>query len=141
MPDVSPQPDLFSAVPRADGRRRRRWERSARRSSTYRAQKKLVGRVAVTDDAIAALVDALASTPDRRLSATRAATLLGVPANRAAMVMSQVSKLLNVEGYPVVATDPATQAVTLDAALLAEQYGVRESGLWRFPIWLRWRRR
>ena len=37
------------------------------------------------------------------------------------MVMSQVSKLLNVEGYPVVATDPTTQAVTL----LAEQYGVR----------------
>jgi len=39
--------------------------------------------------------------------------------------MSQVSKLLNVEGYPVVATDPTTQAVTLDTALLAEQYGVR----------------
>ena len=79
----------------------------------------------MTDDAIAALVDSLASTPDRRLSATRAATLLGVPANRVPMVMSQVSKLLNVEGYPVVATDPTTQAVTLDVALLAEQYGVR----------------
>ena len=46
-------------------------------------------------------------------------------ANRVPMVMSQVAKLLNVEGYPVVSTDPATGAVTLDAALLAEQYGVR----------------
>ena len=50
--------------------------------------------------------------------------LLGVQANRVPMVMSQVAKLLNVEGYPVVSADPATQAVTLDAALLAEQYGV-----------------
>ena len=122
VPDV-PQPDLFSSVPEptvsgAVGR-------ALVDSSTYRSQKKLVGRVAVTDDAIAALVDALASTPDRRLSATSAATLLGVPANRVAMVMSQVSKLLNVEGYPVVATEASTQAVTLDASLLAEQYGVR----------------
>ena len=123
VPDV-PQPDLFSAVPEptvAGGAGRALVD-----SRTYRSQKKLVGRVAVTDDAIATLVDALASTPDRRLSATRAATLLGVPANRVAMVMSQVSKLLNVEGYPVVATDPTTQAVTLDAALLADQYGVLE---------------
>ena len=122
MSDV-PQPDLFSAVPEpsvAGGAGRALVD-----SSTYRSQKNLVGRVAVTDDAVAALVDALAATADRRLSATRAASLLGVPANRVAMVMSQVSKLLNVEGYPVVATDPTTQAVTLDVALLAEQYGVR----------------
>lgn len=122
VPDV-PQPDLFSAVPEppvSGGAGRALVD-----SSTYRSQKKLVGRVAVTDDAVATLVDALASVPDRRLSATRAATLLGVPANRVAMVMSQVSKLLNVEGYPVVATEASTQAVTLDASLLAEQYGVR----------------
>lgn len=33
-----------------------------------------------------------------------------------------MSKLLNVEGYPVVCTDPATRAVTLDAShvVLAE---------------------
>ncbi len=117
------EPDLFSAVPEpsvAGGAGRALVD-----SSTYRSQKKLVGRVAVTDDAVAALVDALAATADRRLSATRAASLLGVPANRVSMVMSQVSKLLNVEGYPVVATEASTQAVTLDASLLAEQYGVR----------------
>lgn len=93
--------------------------------ATYRAQKSLVGRLGVTDQAISTLVDALASAPDRRLAASRVASLLGVPANRVPMVMSQVAKLLNVEGYPVVSTDPATGAVTLDAGLLAEQYGVR----------------
>ena len=41
--------------------------------------------------------------------------MVGVPVNRVPQVMSQVAKLLNVEGYPVVATDPATQAVTLAA--------------------------
>ena len=46
-------------------------------------------------------------------------------ANRVPLVMSQVAKLLNVEGYPVVSSDPATQAVRLDAELLAEQYGVQ----------------
>lgn len=40
------------------------------------------------------------------------------------MVMSPVAKLLNVEGYPVVSSDPATQAVSLDPGLVAEQYGV-----------------
>ena len=44
---------------------------------------------------------------------------------RVPLVMSQVAKLLNVEGYPMVSSDPATQAVTLDAELLAEQYGVQ----------------
>ncbi len=53
------------------------------------------------------------------------ATLVASAANRVPLVMSQVAKLLNVEGYPVVSSDPATQAVTLDAELLAEQYGVQ----------------
>ena len=53
------------------------------------------------------------------------ATLVASAANRVPLVMSQVAKLLNVEGYPMVSSDPATQAVTLDAELLAEQYGVQ----------------
>lgn len=121
----APQPDLFTEpapVP-AGGPG---MGASLLGSATYKAQKTLVGRLGVTDPAIAGLIDALASAPDRRLPAGRIAALLGVPANRVGMVMSQVAKLLNVEGYPVVSTDPATQAVTLDAALLAEQYGVTE---------------
>lgn len=53
------------------------------------------------------------------------ATLVASATNRVPLVMSQVAKLLNVEGYPVVSSDPATQAVRLDAELLAEQYGVQ----------------
>ena len=118
QPDLFTEPEPAGAEPPAVGA-------DLLASATYKAQKALVGRLGVTDVAIATLVDGLASAPDRRLAAGRVASLLGVPANRVGMVMSQVSKLLNVEGYPVVSTDPATQAVTLDAALLAEQYGVR----------------
>ena len=122
-PDTSPQPDLFTGTPEPVASRSVGAALTA--SRTFADQKKLVGRLAVTDDAVARLLDALAATPDRRLPASRVATVVGVPVNRVPQVMSQVAKLLNVEGYPVVATDPATQAVTLDAALLAEQYGVR----------------
>ncbi len=119
---AAPQPDLFSAepAPAAVGG----VGAALVASETYAAQKKLVGRLALTDASVAALVDGLVAAVDHRLSATRVAALLAVPANRVPMVMSQVAKLLNVEGYPVVSSDPGTQAVTLDAALLAEQYGV-----------------
>lgn len=122
----APQPDLFTEPAPAsttDG-----VGAALLASATYRSQKTLVGRLGVTDAAIGTLVDALASAPDRRLAAGRVAVALGVPANRVGLVMSQVAKLLNVEGYPVVSTDPATQAVTLDTALLAEQYGVQNWG-------------
>ena len=115
------QPDLFAEpAPAASGG----VGAALLASDTFRTQKKLVARLNVTDQEIAKLVEALASAPDRRLSATRVAMLLGVPANRVPLATSQVAKLLNVEGYPVVSSDPATQAVTLDAALLTEQYGV-----------------
>ena len=117
------QPDLFTGTPEPTASTAVGAALVA--SRTFADQKKLVGRLAVTDDAVARLLDALAAAPDRRLAASRVATVVGVPVNRVPQVMSQIAKLLNVEGYPVVATDPATQAVTLDAALLAEQYGVR----------------
>ncbi len=93
-------------------------------SKGYRAQQKLVGRIAVSDQTVAALVNALVTATDRILTTSRAAAVLGVQQNRVPMVMSQISKLLNVEGYPVVWSDPITHAVHLDAALLSEQYGI-----------------
>ncbi|MEZ5087429.1 MAG: BREX-2 system phosphatase PglZ [Tessaracoccus sp.] len=120
-PSNSPQPDLFSAVPEPT---QGGTGDALVTSSTYKAQRKLAGRLAVTDVAIAGLVDALSTAAGQRLSLPRVASILSVPPNRVPMVMSQVAKLLNVEGYPVVAMDPSTQAVILDVALLTEQYGV-----------------
>lgn len=93
-------------------------------SSTYKAQRTLVGRLAVGDEPIGRLVDALVIAPDHRLAAAKVAAIFGGTVNRVPMVVSQVAKLLNVEGYPVISSDAATQAVSLDVALLREQYGV-----------------
>lgn len=93
-------------------------------SGTYETQRKLAGRVNVSDAAIAKLVNGLAAAPDAQLPASRVAALLGVTMPRVQMAMTQVIKVLNVEGYPVVSSDPATQTVKLDLALLAEQFGV-----------------
>lgn len=122
---ATPQPDLFSTEPEPAPSAVAGLGAALIGSPTYQAQRRLAGRVAVTDRDVAGLVDALAGAPDRRLSAARAAAQLGEPVARLRFAMSQVTKLLNVEGYPVVSTDPATQAVSLDVGLLAEQYGVR----------------
>ncbi|WP_454227167.1 hypothetical protein [Propioniciclava flava] len=94
-------------------------------SSTYADQRRLAGRVVVTDAAVVALMDALASAPSLRLTAGQAATALGVPVvHHAQLALGQVAKLVNVEGYPVLSIDPATGAVVLDERMLTEQYGL-----------------
>lgn len=93
-------------------------------SPVYTDQRRLAGRVVVSDQSVAALVDALASAPSHRLTAAQAATALGVPVTRVGFAVGQVAKVINVEGYPVLSIDPATGGVVLDASLLAEQYGV-----------------
>jgi hypothetical protein len=93
-------------------------------SSVFAEQRRLAGRVVVTDAAVSALIDALASAPSRRLTAGQAATVMGVPVTRAQLALGQVAKLVNVEGYPVLAIDPSTGAVVLDQRVLREQYGL-----------------
>lgn len=81
----------------------------------------------VSDAAVTALLDALGTAPGHRLTAAQAATALGVPVSRAGLALGQVAKLLNVEGYPVLAIDPGTGGVLLDLHLLAEQCGLASS--------------
>lgn len=119
----APQPSLFHEPPapppvRPVGSR-------VTATTTYQQQRRLAGRVSIDDAAMVALLDALASAPGQRITATQAAMALGVAESRVSMALGQVGKLLNVEGYPVVAIDPGTQNVILDQALLTEQFGVK----------------
>ena len=114
------QPDLFTEpLPAAT-----RVGAALVATSTYAEQRRLAGRVVVTDAAVVSLMDALASAPSRRLTAGQAATALGVPVTRAQLALGQVAKLVNVEGYPILAIAPATGAVLLDERMLTEQYGL-----------------
>ena len=93
-------------------------------SGVYRAQRKMAGRLIVTDEQIAALVDALHTANGTRLPRTLAARALAVNETRLQGALAQAQQLVNVEGYAVLAADPATGAVLLDAPLLREQFEV-----------------
>ncbi|MDQ1289608.1 MAG: hypothetical protein QG622_3174 [Actinomycetota bacterium] len=99
--------------------------RAVVRSPVYKAQRKVAGRIIVTDDQVVRLLEALASSDAARLLPPLAAQALGVAQTRLRGALTQVQQLLNVEGYAVLAVEAATGVVLLDLGLVAEQFGVR----------------
>ena len=95
------------------------------RSAAYGAQKKIAGRVSVTDDQVRGLLDALVAATGHRLVPARAAAALAVSPVMLRGAILHVQRLLNVEGYPVLRVDADGSTVVLDEALLREQFGVR----------------
>ena len=95
------------------------------KSAAYAAQKKIAGRVSVTDDQIRGLLDALVAAPGHRLVPAQAAAALAVSPVMLRGAVLHVQRLLNVEGYPVLRVDADGSTVVLDEALLREQFGVR----------------
>jgi hypothetical protein len=93
-------------------------------SAAYAEARALAGRLRITDDQVAKLVDRLAAAPQRRLSLAQAAVVLGVPPSSISGAVEQVRKVLNVEGYPVLSREAVTDTVILDVGLLVEQFGV-----------------
>jgi hypothetical protein len=94
------------------------------RSAVYRGQRAIAGRVAVSDQRVRALLEALLEAPDRRLRRHRAATALQVSPPAIPGAVAQVGRLLNVEGYKVIALDVDGETVVLDETLLREQFEV-----------------
>jgi hypothetical protein len=93
-------------------------------SPVYREQQQLAGRVTLTVEQVAAVLNRLVAASDRRLSAKETATALGLAPVRLAGAVEQLRKLLNVESYPVISKDPATGALILDLDLAVEQFQV-----------------
>jgi hypothetical protein len=94
------------------------------RSAVYRGQRGIAGRVAVSDERVRALLVALLEAPDRRLRRHQAATALQVSPPAIPGAVAQVGRLLNVDGYKVIALDVDGETVVLDEALLREQFEV-----------------
>jgi hypothetical protein len=95
------------------------------KSAAYAAQKKVAGRVSVTDDQVRALLGALLDAPGNRLVPARAATALTVSPVLLRGAVLHVQRLLNVEGYPVLRVDADGTTLILDEDLLREQFGIR----------------
>ena len=114
-PDVETEPALPASPASA----------AVLKSAAYAAQKKIAGRVSVTDEQIRGLLDALLSAPGHRLVPALAATALAVSPVMLRGAVLHAQRLLNVEGYPVLRVDADGATVILDEVLLREQFGIR----------------
>ena len=94
------------------------------KSAAYTAQKKIAGRVSVSDDQIRGLLDALLQAPSHRLAPALAATVMGISPVLLRGAVLHAQRLLNVEGYAVLRVDADGATIILDEALLREQFGI-----------------
>jgi len=95
------------------------------KSAAYVAQKKVAGRVSVTDDQVRGLLNALIEASGHRLVPAQAAAALAVSPVMLRGAVLHVQRLLNVEGYAVLRIDADGGTVILDEVLLREQFGIR----------------
>ncbi len=94
------------------------------RSPSYTTQKRVAGRVSVSDEQVRGLLDVLLAGPSRRLAPAAAATALQVSPVTLRGAILHVQRLLNVEGYPVLRVDADGATLILDEDLLREQFGI-----------------
>jgi len=120
QPDAEPAPS-----PAAEATPGSKASAAVLKSAAYAAQKKVAGRVSVTDEQIRGLLDALLGAPGHRLVPTLAAAALAVSPVMLRGAILHAQRLLNVEGYPVLRVDADGATVVLDEVLLREQFGVR----------------
>ncbi|TYK44605.1 BREX-2 system phosphatase PglZ [Actinomadura decatromicini] len=96
------------------------------RSPVYADQRKYL-RKAPEGRQVAAVIDALADSGGRLSAAAvgaAAAAAGGRPPRNADLFITALQRLLNVEGYPVLGLIDSGATVTLETALLCEQFGV-----------------
>jgi hypothetical protein len=92
-------------------------------SDVYRSQRDRAGRHALADATVRVIVAELVARGGRAHRDTLAA-VAGIPAAEVGPKLTALMRLLNVEGYPVVAWDADRVTLRLDEALLREQFAV-----------------
>jgi len=92
------------------------------RSKVYANQFKLAGRIVITDEQIEKLLTELLAAGAHELTLAQAAAALGVATANVNGALMQVKRILDVEGYEVLAVGGGV--VKLDEAALREQFGV-----------------
>jgi hypothetical protein len=97
-------------------------------SPMYQAQRQRAGARALDDAIVRSIVGSLAESGGRMHQSTLAATA-GLRADLIPGALGQLRRLLNLEGYFVISTDPDQVTVLLDVALLREQFLDGAAGL------------
>lgn len=103
------------------------WVEATLASETFAAQKRLATRGYPGDDTITKL---LAILDARGNTCTFAAISRSLPHPlfRLKGLLSQVQRVLNIDGYPVIAVDTESESVVLQKQVLLVQFGVSEGG-------------
>ena len=94
-------------------------------SDVFAAQQKLVGRMAPAEDQLRRLLALLDERKGSAITAT-VAQRLNIPEFRVSSIVAAVRRVLNVEGYAVIALDEAAKTVALNFDLLRSQFGLEE---------------
>ncbi len=93
----------------------------------YASQRQLAARVAVPDEKMRLLLNAL-SERGGKLSRAALAQRLSVPEIRLGGLLSAVRRMLNVDQAPVLVVDEVAGTVELNIALLEQQFGMSSQG-------------
>jgi hypothetical protein len=112
------QPMLSTAEPE--------WIRELLRSPMFKAQKKIAGRAAPTDERARRILQALAERGGK-LTRRALAARLGEAEVRLDGIIAAIQRLLNVDGYPVLSVDRPSDTVELNLELLAKQFELKSS--------------
>lgn len=99
-------------------------------SPIYASQRQLAARVALTDDKMRSLLEALAERGGK-LSRTALANRLSLTEVRLGGMLSVARRVLNVDQAAVLAVDDAAESVDLNIALLQQQFGLSKQGMTR----------
>jgi len=120
------QGTLFAAVEGRNAEESRRdWIEHLLRSSVFAAQRRMAGRRAPDDQCVRALLATLDVHHDR-LAHRLLEQVLGEPAFRLRGILAGVQRLLNVDGYQVLAVDDISGTVALNRQLLNIQFQLED---------------
>jgi hypothetical protein len=95
-------------------------------SDVYAAQRKRAGRGVPHDARVRSIVEVLLRN-NGRLHSTTLASAAEIPESRMTTVLAATRRLLSVDGYEALSTDPDGVTMVLDVRLLREQFGLGES--------------
>lgn len=109
--------DLFAAP------RETKWIEELLASEMLMRQRERVGRIALDDQRLRQLLNCL-DERGGRVNVELLAAAIQQPQLRMRGVLSIMQRMLNVDGYPVVTTEPASNTAILDLHLLRTQFEI-----------------
>jgi hypothetical protein len=121
-PVMPPQPVGSAATMSGDGPTPA-WLVDVLASDVYASQKEIVGRAHPGDDVLGRLLAALDGRGGK-LTKAALARAISYPVFRMQGLLSNTQRVLNVDGYPVIAVDAESDTVEFDRQMLLVQFGL-----------------